>query len=128
MKSQSLTERIGVDADAHHFGLVHLFLPLLTLFYAMFRLFIALSSCVFMHSVLGGQLDREDVSRQLDGRYTIGEVQADMRAYPVFTPAEETADGKPKLVGYAFETVDFTNLRGYSGKPIDLFVFWTAGL
>ena len=70
-----------------------------------------------------GQLEREDVSRQLDGRYTIGEVQADMRAYPVFTPAEETTDGKPKLVGYAFETVDFTNLRGYSGKPIDLFVF-----
>ena len=70
-----------------------------------------------------GQLEREDVSRQLDGRYTIGEVQADMRAFPVFTPAEETADGKPKLVGYAFETVDFTNLRGYSGKPIDLFVF-----
>lgn len=74
-------------------------------------------------SVHAGQLEREDVSRQLDGRYTIGEVQADMRAYPVFTPAEETADGKPKLIGYAFETVDFTNLRGYSGKPIDLFVF-----
>jgi hypothetical protein len=73
--------------------------------------------------VQAGQLEREDVSRQLDGRYTIEEVQADMRAYPVFTPAEETADGKPKLLGYAFETVDFTNLRGYSGKPIDLFVF-----
>lgn len=70
-----------------------------------------------------GQLEREDVSRQLDGRYTIGEVQADMRAYPVFIPAEDTADGKPKLIGYAFETVDFTNLRGYSGKPINMFVF-----
>ena len=82
-----------------------------------------LSLLVFISGVQAGQLEREDVSRQLDGRYTIGEVQADMRAYPVFTPAEETADGKPKLLGYAFETVDFTNLRGYSGKPIDLFVF-----
>ena len=69
-----------------------------------------------------GQLDREDVSRQLDGRYTIGEVQPDMRAYPVFIPAEETADGKPKLKAYAFETVDFATTRGYSGKPINLFV------
>lgn len=69
-----------------------------------------------------GQLDREDVSRQLDGRYTIGEVQPDFRAYPVFIPAEETADNKPKLMGYAFETVDFTSIRGYSGKPINLFV------
>ena len=82
-----------------------------------------LSLQVFITGVHAGQLEREDVSRQLDGRYTIGEVQADMRAYPVFTPAEETADGKPKLLGYAFETVDFTNLRGYSGKPINLFVF-----
>ncbi len=82
-----------------------------------------LSLPCLMVSVHAGQLEREDVSRQLDGRYTIGEVQTDMRAYPVFTPAEETADGKPKLIGYAFETVDFTNLRGYSGKPIDLFVF-----
>ena len=82
-----------------------------------------LSLQVFIPGVHAGQLEREDVSRQLDGRYTIGEVQADMRAYPVFTPAEETADGKPKLLGYAFETVDFTNLRGYSGKPINLFVF-----
>ena len=69
-----------------------------------------------------GQLDKEDVSRQLDGRYTIGEVQADMRAYPVFIPAEDTADNKPKLIGYAFETVDFTSIRGYSGKPINMFV------
>ena len=74
------------------------------------------------HGVFAGQLDREDVSRQLDGRYTIGEVQPDMRAYPVFIPAEDTPDNKPKLMGYAFETVDFTSIRGYSGKPINLFV------
>jgi hypothetical protein len=76
----------------------------------------------FFSQAQAGQLDREDVSRQLDGRYTIGEVQPDMRAYPVFIPAEETADGKPKLKAYAFETVDFATTRGYSGKPINLFV------
>ena len=76
----------------------------------------------FFSQAQAGQLDREDVSRQLDGRYTIGEVQPDMRAYPVFIPAEETPDGKPKLKAYAFETVDFASTRGYSGKPINLFV------
>jgi len=86
-------------------------------------LVVSISLLALVNSAQAGQLDKEDVSRQLDGRYTIGEVQADMRAYPVFTPAEETPDGKPKLIGYAFESVDFTNLRGYSGKPIDLFVF-----
>jgi len=83
-----------------------------------------LSFLCFMTSAQAGQLDREDIFRQqLNGRYTVGEVFPDMRAYPVFTPAEETPDGKPKLVGYAFETVDFTGTRGYSGKPINLFVF-----
>ena len=76
-----------------------------------------------MTSAQAGQLDREDIFRQqLNGRYTVGEIFPDMRAYPVFIPAEETPDGKPKLVGYAFETVDFTGTRGYSGKPINLFV------
>ena len=83
-----------------------------------------LSLLCFITSAQAGQLDREDIFRQqLNGRYTVGEVFPDMRAYPVFTPAEETPDGKPKLVGYAFETVDFTGTRGYSGKPINLFVF-----
>jgi len=98
-------------------------MQVLALPFARSLLAFGLSLLVFVTSVQAGQLDREDVSRQLDGRYTIGEVQADMRAYPVFMPAEEMADGKPKLIGYAFESVDFTNLRGYSGKPIDLFVF-----
>ena len=83
-----------------------------------------LSFLCFMTSAQAGQLDREDIFRQqLNGRYTVGEIFPDMRAYPVFIPAEETPDGKPKLVGYAFETVDFTGTRGYSGKPINLFVF-----
>ena len=89
----------------------------------MQRLLTIIYACLCMWtSVFAGQLDREDVSRQLDGRYTIGEVQADMRAYPVFVPAEETQDNKPKLIGYAFETVDFTSIRGYSGKPINMFI------
>jgi transcriptional regulator of nitric oxide reductase len=67
-----------------------------------------------------GLLKREDIDKLLDGQFIVGEVQADMPVYPLF--AKNPAGGKPELKGYAFESLDFEPVRGYSGKPIDLLV------
>ncbi len=83
--------------------------------------------CVSLISMLGllsdasaGLLKREDIDKLLDGQFIVGEVQADMPVYPLFV--KNPAGGKPELKGYAFESLDFEPVRGYSGKPIDVLV------
>ena len=44
-----------------------------------------------------------------------------MPVYPLFIKGSD-AGGKPELRGYAFESLDFEPVRGYSGKPIDVLV------
>ena len=89
------------------------------------RAFVAL--CFSLISILGvqsdaraGLLKREDIDKLLDGQFIVGEVQADMPVYPLF--AKNPSGGKPELRGYAFESLDFEPVRGYSGKPIDVLV------
>ena len=65
---------------------------------------------------------REDVQRIVGDTYVVGEVQADMPAWPLFAANPEKPDAKPELKAYAFETNDFATVRGYSGKPINMFV------
>jgi transcriptional regulator of nitric oxide reductase len=67
-----------------------------------------------------GLLKREDIDKLLDGQFIIGEVQSDLPVYPLF--AKNPSGGKPELKGYAFESLDFEPVRGYSGKPIDVLV------
>ncbi|MEO0315132.1 MAG: hypothetical protein RI928_1588 [Pseudomonadota bacterium] len=83
--------------------------------------------CVSLIAALGvssdaraGLLKREDIDRLLDSQFVVGERQPDMPVYPLF--AKNSAGGKPELKGYAFESLDFEPVRGYSGKPIDLLV------
>lgn len=67
-------------------------------------------------------LNREDIDKLLDGQFIVGEVQPDLPVYP-FAKGSWDAGGKPELeVGYAFESLDFEPIRGYSGKPIDVLV------
>jgi len=66
-------------------------------------------------------LNREDIDKLLDGQFIVGEVQPDMPVYPLFAKGSD-AGGKPELKGYAFESLDFEPVRGYSGKPIDVLV------
>ncbi len=58
----------------------------------------------------------------LGEQYIVGEVQADMPAYPLFLPNPSQAEAKPQLAAYGFESIDFANTRGYSGKPINIFI------
>lgn len=67
-------------------------------------------------------LNRQDIDKLLDGQYIVGEVQADLAVYPLFVKNPASPNGKPDLKAYAFETIDFEPIRGYSGKPIDLLV------
>ena len=66
-------------------------------------------------------LTRDDVDKLLDGQFIVGEVQPDIPVYPLFAKGSDTG-GKPELKGYAFESLDFEPVRGYSGKPIDVLV------
>ncbi len=65
---------------------------------------------------------KEDVQRMVGENYVVGEVQADMPAWPLFAANPAQPEAKPDLKAYAFETNDFATVRGYSGKPINMLV------
>lgn len=71
---------------------------------------------------LAGSLVKEGVEHLVGEHYIVGEVQSDMPVYPLFVANPAQPDAKPELVAYAFESNDFTNTRGYSGKPINIFI------
>ncbi len=77
--------------------------------------------CLFSQAQ-AGLLTKQDIEKLLEGQYIIGEIQAGMPAYPLFSKNPASPGGKPELKGYAFETLDFEPVRGYSGKPIDILV------
>ncbi len=65
---------------------------------------------------------KEDVQRMVGENYVVGEVQADMPAWPLFAANPAQPDTKPELKAYGFESNDFATVRGYSGKPINMFI------
>ena len=67
-------------------------------------------------------LKKADVDGYLSNRYLVGDINPSVPVWPLFArePADENA--KPKLIGYAFESVDFEPVRGYGGKPINILV------
>lgn len=81
-----------------------------------------LSFAFLCGSSSAGSLKRADVERLFDGQFVVGEVDAKMPVYPLFDKGGTAAGGKPGLKGYAFETIDFKPVRGYSGKPINVLV------
>lgn len=91
----------------------------------MIRLLIGLASLSligFCGLSSAGSLKRAEVERLFDGQFVVGEVDAKMPVYPLFEKNGSAAGGKPALRGYAFETIDFKPVRGYSGKPINVLV------
>ena len=82
--------------------------------------------CVWLvchHAVAhAGLLKRQDIEKLLEGQYVVGEVQPDMPVYPLYEKNSAVTNSKPALTGYAFESLDFEPVRGYSGKPIDLLI------
>ena len=82
---------------------------------------LTLTLCVALQPAQAALLNRDDIDKLLDGQFIVGEVQPDMPVYPLFAKGSD-AGGKPELKGYAFESLDFEPVRGYSGKPIDVLV------
>jgi NosR/NirI family nitrous oxide reductase transcriptional regulator len=78
--------------------------------------------CCFQMAAHAGLLNRQEVDKLLEGQYIVGEVQADMPVHPLYEKNPAAVNGKPALIGYAFESIDFEPVRGYSGKPIDLLI------
>ncbi len=83
---------------------------------------VCLLGLCLLSQVFAGQLRQDDITKLFEERYIVGEVQAGMPAYPLFVKNAAAPDSKPELKAYAFETIDFSTVRGYSGKPIDLLV------
>ena len=71
---------------------------------------------------VAGLLNKTEIENLLEGRYLVGDIQADIPAYPLFLKNPSAPSAKPELAGYAFETIDLEPVRGYSGKPVDLLV------
>lgn len=77
--------------------------------------------CMLSH-VHAASLSKEGVEHLVGEQFIVGEVQSDMPLYPLFKPNSAQPDAKPELAAYAFESNDFTTTRGYSGKPINIFI------
>ena len=75
-----------------------------------------------LSSVQGATLWKEDVERLVSDAYVVGEVQPDVPAWPLFVSNPAQPNTKPELKAWAFESNDFTTARGYSGRPINIFI------
>ncbi len=69
-----------------------------------------------------GELYRDEVESFIGTDYLVGEVLSDLPVYPVFAAPTSSPAPKPELLGYAFESVDFLEVRGFSGKPMNALV------
>lgn len=67
-------------------------------------------------------LKKTDVDNYLSNQYQIGEINPSVPVWPLFSRDPVAEDQKPRLVGYAFESIDFEPVRGYGGKPINILV------
>ncbi len=67
-------------------------------------------------------LRKADVEKELGARYIVGEMPSTLPVWPLYQRDPASPDQKPQLRGYAFESVDIEPVRGYSGKPINLFI------
>lgn len=77
--------------------------------------------CMLSHAD-AASLSKEDIESLVGEQYIVGEIQADIPVFPLFIPNPAQPDAKPALTAYAFESIHFTNTRGYSGKPINIFI------
>ncbi len=67
-------------------------------------------------------LKKPDIDHYLSNQYVIGDLNSNVPVWPLFSRESADANEKPRLVGYAFESVDFEPVRGYGGKPINILV------
>jgi polyferredoxin len=68
------------------------------------------------------ELYRDEIESFIGTDYLLGERLDDLPVYPVFAAPTGSPAPKPELLGYAFESVDFLEVRGFSGKPMNALV------
>lgn len=71
-------------------------------------------------------LEKADVDSYLSNKYMIGDINPSVPVWPLFARDAASASEKPRLIGYAFESIDFEPVRGYGGKPINILVAITT--
>ena len=69
-------------------------------------------------AVHAGVLDKAALEKVFGPALVVGEKNAGLPVWPLF----EREANRLELRGYAFESLDFEPVRGYSGKPINLLV------
>jgi hypothetical protein len=67
-------------------------------------------------------LDKDDIATQLGTQYVVGDPLTDLAVYPIFLAQDTALQSKPSLEGYAFQTEDFADVRGFSGKRMTMLV------
>ena len=67
-------------------------------------------------------LKKSEVDNYLSKQYLVGDLNPNVPVWPLFARESASANEKPQLQGYAFESVDFEPVRGYGGKPINILV------
>lgn len=86
------------------------------------RALLACLLALLASAVSATSLRKVDVEQTLGERYIVGEMLTTLPVWPLYQRDPASPDDKPQLRGYAFESIDIEPVRGYSGKPINLFV------
>lgn len=75
--------------------------------------------------VNAGVLNREALIKRFPAPYIVGEKDDAIPVWPIFQKRMTSTD----LIGYAFESIDFAAIPGFSGVPINLLIMLdTAGV
>ena len=74
--------------------------------------------CGFIAGAQASSLDREAMKALFPKPYSVGERDASLPVWPIFT---QSYNGDV-LVAYAFESIDFEPIPGFSGTPVNLLV------
>ena len=72
----------------------------------------------FPTSASAGSLTREDVVKRFPAPYIVGEKELAMPVWPIFKKNMTSTD----LAAYAFESIDFAPIPGFSGVPMNLLI------
>ncbi len=85
----------------------------------------ALMACLLAlltSAVSATSLRKIDVEQTLGARYIVGDMLTTLPVWPLYQRDSASPDDKPQLRAYAFESIDIEPVRGYSGKPINVFI------
>ncbi|WP_374547721.1 4Fe-4S binding protein, partial [Rhodoblastus sp.] len=74
--------------------------------------------CALTQGVGASTLDREAMTRAFPKPFTVGERDATLPIWPIF---QQSYNGDV-LVAYAFESIDFQPIPGFSGTPVNLLI------